>query len=210
MLKLENINIKKGEKTIINNLNLKFEKGKSYALIGPSGGGKTTLLNTIAGFEKLKEGSVLFEGKDLKKHNPTLYYRNKLGCLFQNYGLVENMTVFQNINIGIAFKKWSKRLKKEKIQSMLHLLNLSVDLNRKVATLSGGEQQRIALARLLLKSPELILADEPTGSLDPKNGETIIAHLLDMTKANKTVIIATHDMRLADSCDKVIDIGKFK
>ncbi|MHD0398160.1 ATP-binding cassette domain-containing protein [Staphylococcus simulans] len=210
MLKLENINIKKGKKAIINQLNFTFERGNSYALIGPSGGGKTTLLNTIAGFETLKEGTVIFEGKDLKKVNHTLYYRDKLGYLFQNYGLVENMTVFQNIEMGIAFKKWRKKLKVEKMNTMLDLLNLSVDLKRKVSTLSGGEQQRIALARLILKSPELILADEPTGSLDPNNGALIMKHLLDMTNDNKTVIIATHDMRLAQSCDEVIDIGKFK
>lgn len=210
MLKLESIKIKKGDKVIFSDLNIIFEKGKSYALVGSSGGGKTTLLNIIAGFEKVKEGIVLFDNQDIQKINNTLFYRKRLGYLFQNYGLVENMTILKNIEMGIAFKKWSKKLKQEKIQNVLDILNLKTDLKRKVSTLSGGEQQRIALARLILKEPDLILADEPTGSLDAKNGEMIMSHLLNMISDNKTIIIATHDLDLAAKCDEVIDIERFK
>lgn len=210
MLNLENVAVAKGDKTILKNVNLIFKAGKSYALIGPSGGGKSTLLNVIAGFEKLQQGNVIYKEKNLKKQNKVQFYRHELGYLFQNYGLVENMSVLDNIEIGIAFKKWTKKEKLKVIEDEMKALNLNIDVKRKTASLSGGEQQRIALIRLLLKNPDLILADEPTGSLDQKNGNMIVSQLLKLVEKNKTLIMATHDMNIAKQCDEIIDISKFR
>lgn len=171
MIKLENVFVKKGNKNILDGCNFNFEKGKSYALVGESGAGKSTLLNIIAGFEDVSQGSIYIEDKLLKKKVD--FYRYTLGYLFQNFALLENQTISQNLDLALKFKKNKKdnmNLKKE----VLKKVGLDLDIKRIVSSLSGGEQQRVALARLILKDPKIILADEPTGSLDTKNGKIVI------------------------------------
>ncbi|HEC2152051.1 TPA: ATP-binding cassette domain-containing protein [Staphylococcus delphini] len=208
MIELNNVTIQKGKRTIFDNVNLTFEPGKSYALIGHSGSGKSTLLNAIAGFETLKQGEVRFDQKRLKAD--FRFYRDILGYVFQNYGLVDSMTINQNLDMALAFKKGSRSGKKQLKTHSLQKVGLDIEGKRKVATLSGGEQQRVALARLILKQPRLILADEPTGSLDEANGQKVMELLFDMVDDTRTLIIATHDLTLAQQCDEIIQVDALK
>ncbi|MFI3560020.1 ATP-binding cassette domain-containing protein [Staphylococcus pseudintermedius] len=208
MIELKNVTIQKGKRTIFDNVNLTFEPGKSYALIGHSGSGKSTLLNAIAGFETLKQGEVRFDHRPLK--TDYRFYRDVLGYVFQNYGLVDSMTINQNLDMALAFKKGSRSGKKQLKTHSLQKVGLDIEGKRKVATLSGGEQQRVALARLILKQPRLILADEPTGSLDEGNGQKVMELLFDMVDDTRTLIIATHDLTLAQQCDEIIQVDLLK
>lgn len=208
MIELKNVTIQKGKRTIFDNVNLTFETGKSYALIGHSGSGKSTLLNTIAGFETLKQGEVHLDQRPLKTNYR--FYRDVLGYVFQNYGLVESMTINQNLDMALAFKKASKSERQQLKTNCLQKVGIDMNRKRKVATLSGGEQQRVALARLILKEPRLILADEPTGSLDDGNGQKVMELLFDMVDETRTLIIATHDLTLAQQCDEIIQVDLLK
>ncbi|WZK65442.1 ABC transporter ATP-binding protein (plasmid) [Staphylococcus aureus] len=207
MIKLENVFVKKGNKNILDGCNFSFEKGKSYALVGESGAGKSTLLNIIAGFEDVSQGSIYIEDKLLKKKVD--FYRYTLGYLFQNFALLENQTISQNLDLALKFKKNKKgnmNLKKE----VLKKVGLDLDIKRIVSSLSGGEQQRVALARLILKEPKIILADEPTGSLDTKNGKIVIDLLLKLLDENKTMIVVTHDLELAKRFDVIVNISELR
>lgn len=204
MINIQGLTITKEEHTIFKDLNYTFEHGKSYALMGYSGSGKSTLLNSIAGFEKIDSGHIYLNGKKLIADNH--FYKTQLGYLFQNYGLIDNLSVDENLDIGLAFQKHSKAEKRKRKNILLTELNVNVDLKRKISTLSGGEQQRIALIRLLLKNPNIILADEPTGSLDRKNGEKILDKLLACLNDNKIIIIATHDIDVAKKCHVVVNM----
>ncbi|HIH7684384.1 TPA: ABC transporter ATP-binding protein [Staphylococcus aureus] len=207
MIKLENVFVKKGNKNILDGCNFNFEKGKSYALFGESGAGKSTLLNIIAGFEDVSQGSIYIEDKLLKKKVD--FYRYTLGYLFQNFALLENQTISQNLDLALKFKKNKKdnmNLKKE----VLKKVGLDLDIKRIVSSLSGGEQQRVALARLILKDPKIILADEPTGSLDTKNGKIVIDLLLKLLDENKTMIVVTHDLELAKRFDVIVNISELR
>ncbi|GJF67017.1 ABC transporter ATP-binding protein [Staphylococcus argenteus] len=208
MIELKDLTIQKGNTSILKKLNLKFQCGKSYALIGKSGCGKSTLLNAIAGLEKMGKQHIYFNGQEERfKSN---FYREKLGYLFQNYGLIDNMTVNENLKIGLAYKKISKKEKEQLKIRYLEQFGLYDSLKRKVHMLSGGEQQRVALIRMILKDPTIILADEPTGALDPKTGQLIIQTLFNLVDENKVLILATHDMAIANRCDVVIDLEQFK
>ncbi|HDP3018197.1 TPA: ABC transporter ATP-binding protein [Staphylococcus aureus] len=207
MIKLENVFVKKGNKNILDGCNFNFEKRKSYALVGESGAGKSTLLNIIAGFEDVSQGSIYIEDKLLKKKVD--FYRYTLGYLFQNFALLENQTISQNLDLALKFKKNKKdnmNLKKE----VLKKVGLDLDIKRIVSSLSGGEQQRVALARLILKDPKIILADEPTGSLDTKNGKIVIDLLLKLLDENKTMIVVTHDLELAKRFDVIVNISELR
>ncbi|MGV3225047.1 putative bacteriocin export ABC transporter [Staphylococcus hyicus] len=207
MIKLENVRIQKGDKVILNDCHYTFEKGKSYALIGASGSGKSTLLNIIAGLEEVKEGYVYIEGEILK--NQKTFYRYTLGYLFQNFALLDNQSINANLDLGLKFRKTREHKKQLKVD-VLKSVGLNIDTNRMVNSLSGGEQQRVALARLILKNPQLILADEPTGSLDQQNGQTIIDLLLKQLDENKTIIVATHDLELAKQFDEIVHMDDLK
>lgn len=138
------------------------------------------------------------------------FYRDALGYVFQNYGLVESMTIHQNLDMALAFKKVSKSERQQLKTQCLQKVGIDMNHKRKVATLSGGEQQRVALARLILKQPRLILADEPTGSLDEGNGQKVMELLFDMVDDTRTLIIATHDLTLAQQCDEIIQVDLLK
>lgn len=208
MIKLENLNVTIDRQQIFKNLNMEFERGKSYALIGKSGSGKSTLLNIIAGLERSKKHNIYIEGK--KERFRTSFYRYKLGYLFQNYGLIETQSIDDNLEIGLKFHHLSKKEKKELKAFYLKEFEITEDLKRKIHTLSGGEQQRIALIRLILKNPKIILADEPTGSLDAKNGQKIIKALLSLKTKERVIIIATHDHFIAEQCDEIINIEDYR
>ncbi|AVI93570.1 conserved protein of unknown function [Oenococcus oeni] len=209
MIKVENVSKIIAGKTIFSNVNLLLQTSQSYALVGHSGSGKSTFLNCIGSLENLS-GEIRVDDQPLSKINKRNYFRQTLGYLFQNYGLIDNQNVKENLDIGLAYRKIPAKEKSALKKQVLEDLNLKVDLHRRISTLSGGEQQRVALARLILKDPKVVLADEPTGSLDQDNGLVIITHLLKMAGKGATVIIATHDPAVAEKCDQRINIEDFK
>lgn len=162
MIELNNVNKKYGDKVLFSNYNLHIAKGEFVVISGESGSGKTTLLNMIGALERIDSGQITVEGIDImRRRNQLSYYRNTVGFLFQNFVLLEEKTVYQNLNM---IRKGNRST--ISIQEALEKVGMSDFVNAKVYTLSGGEQQRIALARLMVKKCDLILADEPTGNVE--------------------------------------------
>ena len=195
MITIKNLNKTYGEKVLFDNYNLEIPD-KSFVIInGESGRGKTTLLNMIGGLEKPDSGEICIDGTELTLlKNKKEFYKETVGFLFQNFALLENKTVRQNLSM----------IKKDTrtdctIEQAVRRVGLEKELDKKVYKLSGGEQQRVALARLMIKKCSVILADEPTGSLDEKNAEIVIRILRELNEMGKTVIIVTHSQKLVDS-----------
>ena len=210
MIELQHIWKQFGSRTIFSDLNLNFQSGIVYALIGDSGCGKTTLLNMLAKIETFDKGEIVYKGKSLTSLKNEEFYRNELGYLFQNFGLLESQTIRENLELGLIGKKQNKKQEKERLLlQALQAVRLDyLSLNQKIYELSGGEAQRVALAKIILKDPPLILADEPTASLDPKNSKEIMEILLELRNANRTIIIATHNPSIWKMADQVIRLSK--
>ena len=178
-----------------------------YALIGNSGCRKTTLLNMVAKLEPYDQGSIQYKGKDLRKIKPTNYFRNELGYLFQNFGLIDNKTVSENLDLGLIGHKLDKQKKRETKEEVLDRVGLSyIQLDQKVYELSGGEAQRVALAKIILKDPPLILADELTAALDPETSQEIMDLLLTLKNKERLIIIATHNPTIWKQADQVVSL----
>lgn len=196
---LLNVSKSFGSKKIFTDLNLIFESGKSYALIGGSGSGKSTLLNIIGRLEKIDSGNVLVDKQDIWKIKERTFFKNTVGYVFQNYSLIDNKTVYDNLSLITKDKKT--------ITDVLEKVGLSSDyLHQKIYELSGGQAQRVAIARMLMKPRKIILADEPTGALDGEIGKEIIHLLLNEKAEDKYVIIATHDPAVYNEVDVIIDM----
>ena len=210
MIELQHIWKQFGSRVIFSDLSLNFQSGMVYALIGDSGCGKTTLLNMLAKLETFDKGEIIYKGKSLTSLKNEEFYRNELGYLFQNFGLLESQTIRENLELGMIGKKNYKKQEKERLLlQALQAVRLDyLSLNQNIYELSGGEAQRIALAKIILKDPPLILADEPTASLDPKNSKEIMEILLELRNANRTIIIATHNPSIWKMADQVIRLSK--
>jgi len=190
------------EHVIFQNLNLTFHSNRIYALSGPSGSGKSTLLNCIAKLEKLDDGMISFQSKDVNQIESREYFHDYIGYLFQNYALIDDTTVKTNLSL-------TKRYRVEQLKLALREFGLDpAYLSRKVFTLSGGECQRVALARMFLKDPPIVLADEPTGALDRENEELVLSSLENFSKRGKIVIVATHSQRVLNRADEVVHINQ--
>ena len=197
---------------VLKNINLSFELGKSYAIRGKSGSGKTTLLSLISGLEKKYKGEILYNGKKLSKMNLDKYRNSDIGIVFQSYNLLPQFTAEENIILSMDINNLKKINKKEKAIELMKQVGLSESLaKRRVLKLSGGEQQRIAIARSLSYNPKIIIADEPTGNLD-KETENEILKIFDNLahKENKCVIIVTHSENVCKTVDKVYELKKNK
>jgi len=210
MLKLENVSKVFDDKTVLKDVTLQFETNKSYVLSGASGSGKSTILNIISRFEKATTGDVLWEGKNVKTFSKNKYYRDILGYLFQNYALVDQESVSQNLDLGLVGQQ-VKNKQLSKIEA-LEFVNLDASyLKKKVYKLSGGEQQRVAIARMLLKKPKILLIDEPTAALDEKNAKDILDKFQTLlVDQDRVLIIATHDPLVREWADEVIDLKDLK
>ena len=196
----------------LKNINFTFEKGKVYAIKGRSGSGKTTLLSLISGLEKCSEGDILFEGKSLKEMNLDKYRNSDIGIVFQSYNLLPFMTASENIILSMDVSGLKIKDKKAKALELMKKVGLKKSYeDRKVLRLSGGEQQRVAIARSLSYNPTLIIADEPTGNLDKQTENEILAIFKSLAHdENKCVIIVTHSANVCNSVDKVYDLPKNK
>lgn len=202
MIELTNVNKSFNDKILFNNLNLKIETGEFVIFSGPSGCGKTTLLNMIGALEPLDGGNIVVDGVDITdRKNQLQYFQNKVGFVFQNFVLIEDKTVEQNLELINE-----KNRTDISIEKALELVKLSDKLDSKVFTLSGGEQQRVALARLIIKKCDIILADEPTGSLDRKNVKMVMDILKILHKYGKTIVLVTHDEEIKNAGDRVIEL----
>lgn len=198
-LELVNFSKRYGKKIVIDHITLTFEAGKSYALVGVSGSGKTTLLNSIGRLEKVQSGKIRLDGEDIWEISERTFFRDYLGYVFQSYSLLENKTVKQNLKLV--------ENNQTKLVETLEKVGLDATyLAAKIYELSGGQAQRVAIARMLLKAKKIILADEPTGALDKQTGDEIVTLLLNEAKANQYVIIATHDPDVYNRVDVVIDV----
>jgi len=208
IVELKNVTKNFGHKTVLDQVSLEIQEGKIYGVTGRSGCGKTTLLNIIGGIEKATFGDVNILGyHNISPQSSKLkrLLRYHLSFLFQNYALSDNDTVEYNLKMALIYNKAVKN-KKLAISEALSKVGLKGYEKNKIHTLSGGEQQRVAMARLLLKPTEIILADEPTGNLDIENRDMIFNLLVELNKTGKTIILVTHDPELASKCDVVINL----
>ena len=211
MIEIRNLSKSFGDRNLFNNININFYDNMTYSIVGESGSGKTTLLNIIAKLEEKDRGSIRYNSTDLDKINEQKFFRDYLGYLFQNLGLIESASVDYNLDLAFVGKKLSKNEKLRLKKEALDKVNLShINLNTKVYTLSGGESQRVALSKLILKGPPIILADEPTASVDPMNAEEILNILLAMKNEGRIIIIATHSKDIWQATDEVISIDELK
>ena len=207
MISINNMNKSFNNKILFENFDLEVKAGEFIGIYGKSGKGKTTLLNIIGTLENPDSGEVKLLGKDTnsKKKKRDLL-RNDIGFIFQNYALIDNESVNSNLEIAIKHRKLNKKQKKDAICSVLKEVDLTNYGEEKVHTLSGGEQQRVAIARLLLKNPTLILADEPTGSLDSENRDIITSLFQKLHQQGKTIIVVTHDTALSHLFSRIIQL----
>jgi len=195
VLELHNVSKRFGEAQAVDNISFSVGKGGILALLGPSGCGKTTTLRLIAGFETPDRGKLLIEGQDISGKRP---YERNVGLLFQEYALFPHMTVAENIAYGLRFRGLNSREAKARTEEMLGLVKLSGYASRRPSQLSGGEQQRIALARALAINPKLVLLDEPLSALDAKLRQELRTEIKDiLTRVGATTIIVTHDQEEA-------------
>lgn len=207
MIELKDINMAYGQQVIFQDFSLSIADNEFVAIMGKSGSGKTTLLNIMGLLEKPSSGQVLFSGQEIttpiQRRN---FFRHTVGFLFQNFALIEDLDVKDNLLIACKHRPETQKLSLEEALSKVQLTTDA--LEKKVFQLSGGEQQRVALARLLLKDPEYVLADEPTGNLDFTNRNIVFDLLRKLQQSGKTVIFVTHDAELAKKADRIISIGE--
>lgn len=213
VLKLENVGYKyKDSKDdyVFSNINFEFEKGKVYAIKGKSGVGKTTLLSLICGLDKKYDGNIYYQNKNLKKLDLDRYRNNDIGIVFQSYNLLVHMNGIENVVLSMDING-IKEKNKNKV-ALEYLKQVGLDSNqakRRVLKLSGGEQQRVAIARSLSYNPNVIIADEPTGNLDLETENDILKIFKALAKnENKCIIIVTHSKNVSDQCDVVYELKK--
>ncbi len=191
----------------LKDLNLTINKGEFVAVIGPSGSGKSTAMNMIGALDVPTKGTIFLEGQNIAHFSESGLAQirgKKIGFIFQQFNLIPSLTALENVMLPLTFQGMSANERKEKAQEMLTLVGLSERMDHRPTQLSGGQQQRVAIARALAGDPEMILADEPTGNLDSKTGDTVLHFLLNLHKEKgKTIVMVTHDPDVAKAADRV-------
>lgn len=199
-----------GPRLLWTEVTLSVGDGEMVALVGPSGSGKSTMLNCLGLLERLDAGGVLVDGTDVPRRSARRFRRDRLGYLFQSYALIESATIRQNLDVVLRARDRLRRADTRRRQAeALEAVGLEGREATPVFTLSGGEQQRVALARLVLKQPSVILADEPTGALDAANARMVVATLRSFADRGASVVVATHSDEVMESCDRVVDVRDF-
>lgn len=195
------------EYSALKDVNLYIEQGEFVAIMGTSGAGKTTLLNIIGCMDRMTTGQYIYDGMDISKYNNKQLHKFRkehIGFVFQNFALMDNYTVYENIEMPLLARKVKKR--KQIILDVIKEFNIEELAKKLPSNISGGEQQRCALARAIVADTPVILADEPTGSLDSKTGREIMEYIKKLNDKGKTVIIITHDSDVANYADRIIRI----
>lgn len=194
--------------TVLDRVDFQAEAGQMTGIVGPSGSGKSTLLYCLAGLEKASEGNVALLGEDITHLGAsalTRFRRKHLGFVFQSYNLITSMSVEENL--ALPFTLRGQRLPKRKAYELLDYFGLQGQGRKSVTLLSGGEQQRVALARVLLSDPDIIFADEPTGALDQESGAKVMKVLRGLAAdSGKTVVVVTHSAEVAGQCDRLVEV----
>lgn len=216
LIELKNISKQyREETTILKGVDLCIEDGDYIALMGPSGAGKTTLMNIMGCLDRATQGEYFLDGNEISDYpeKEKARLRNeKFGFVVQDFALINEMTVYENVRLPLRYRK--KRLKKERehIESILKSLEIEDKKEIRVCDLSGGQQQRVAIARAIVNSPEIILADEPTGALDQETGREVMEIFSKLNQQGKTIIIVTHDPNIAAKCNRIVKMvdGKYK
>ena len=206
----KNFNHQNGKIEVLKNLNFSINKGELIALTGPSGSGKSTLLHLIAKMEKPTSGKILFSEKNISELNEgeiNKIRKYNISLIFQNNNLISDLNVIENVMLPLLIRRESRKKSFEKSKKILSLVNLSNRWNFFPSDLSGGEQQRVAIARSLIAETDLILADEPTGNLDFKTSKEIFNYFLKLKKMKKTILFATHNRELANKADYKLSIS---
>lgn len=201
---------KSNELHVLKGISTEVKDGELVAIVGKSGAGKSTLLHIIACIDSYDSGEYYIDDlliKNMSEKKLANIRNEKIGIVMQDFSLVEDFTVLENIMIPLDFAKNKRPNAKELAKEVLKQVNMENFAKEKVRNLSGGEKQRIAIARAIINNPSLILADEPTGSLDSANTEAIMDLLFSLNKQGKTIIIVTHDKELAEKCHRIIEIS---
>lgn len=193
----------------LHDISLSIKQGEIVVILGPSGSGKTTLLNVISGLDKISKGKILYEGKDISKygdHRMTRFRKKNLGFIFQTYNLLEHLNVYENVLVGAKLGKNTSD-----VNQIIETVGLTRHKKKYMYQLSGGEQQRISIARALAKKPKVMFCDEPTGALDEKTGKVVLESLIEANeKLGTTMIIVTHNPGIAMIGDRVIRMNSGK
>lgn len=196
--------------TALSDCSIDISQSEFVAIMGKSGAGKSTLLNILCGIISPSSGSVFVNNMDISNFSDNelaRYRRREIGVIFQEYGLIDNYTVEENILLALTFSELKKNEKKEKINTILSKLDILSLKSKKISKLSGGEKQRVAIARAMINDPNIILADEPTGSLDSENTAAVMDILLNLHKQGKTILLITHDNDVASYAQRIITLS---
>jgi len=199
ILKIKEVSIFQQDETIFENININVNKGDFIYLIGKTGSGKSSLIKTIYADLELQKGDILVGDFTLKnlRENKIPFLRRKLGIVFQDFNLLQDRSVFDNLKFVLQATDWKNKIKiNERINEVLEIINIKDLIHKFPHQLSGGQKQKVAISRALLNNPDLIIADEPTGNLDPKTSLEIMQLLLDLNKKGNTILMATHDFIL--------------
>jgi len=199
----------------VDGISLTIQRGEFVALLGQSGSGKSTLLNLLAGLDRPTSGAVIVQGRDLAKLNSqelARYRRDDVGMVFQSFHLIPSMTITENVELPLRFAEVDRSERAQRVRESLERVGLGHRLEHKPSELSGGEQQRVSIARALVNRPSLLLADEPTGNLDSRTGEDILELIRDLSLAlGMTVVMVTHERALAEHfAQRLIFLGDGK
>ncbi|MEO3974015.1 ATP-binding cassette domain-containing protein [Streptomyces sp. CAU 1734] len=210
MIDIEGLSKGFGKRMLWRDVSLTVSRGEMLALIGPSGSGKSTLLNCLGLLDRPNSGAIRHEGNDITRfgrREARLFRRDVLGYLFQGYALIENATVEENLEVAVKPRRAPRDKAGPSLAEALERVGLAGRHKETVHRLSGGEQQRVALARLIVQQPALVLADEPTAALDHDNTGMVLDSLREMSQAGCAVVIATHNDTVRDACDNVFAVG---
>lgn len=197
------------ETTALDKVSFEIKDGEFVAIMGPSGCGKSTLLNIIGLLDNPTEGSYEFQGTEvsrLKERERTRFRKGNIGFVFQSFNLIDELNVYENVELPLRYLNISASERKRKVTDILRRMNISHRTKHFPQQLSGGQQQRVAIARAVVADPKLILADEPTGNLDSRNGKEVMDLLTELNKEGTTIVMVTHSQRDAASAQRIIDL----
>lgn len=197
------------ETTALNKVNLNVKEGEYVAVMGPSGCGKSTLLNILGLLDNPSSGSYIFNGTEvanLRERDRTVFRKGNIGFVFQSFNLIDELNVYENVELPLIYLKMKSSERKKKVEDALERMKITHRAKHFPQQLSGGQQQRVAIARAVVASPKLILADEPTGNLDSKNGIEVINLLTDLNKEGTTIIMVTHSDRDAGYAHRIVNL----
>ncbi|HVN59330.1 MAG TPA: ABC transporter ATP-binding protein [Bacteroidales bacterium] len=197
------------ETTALNKVSLDVKEGEYVAVMGPSGCGKSTLLNILGLLDNPTSGSYIFNGTEvakLKERDRTVFRKGNIGFVFQSFNLIDELSVYENVELPLIYLKLTAAERKKHVETVLERMKISHRAKHFPQQLSGGQQQRVAIARAVVANPKLILADEPTGNLDSKNGIEVISLMSELNKEGTTIIMVTHSERDAGYAHRVINL----